>query len=160
MALDLEETEKLAPQSEARGTGGPTIHSLTFLSSAPRSTAIARRMHHNGDDAGAPDRALREFERRPKIAASNTWGVSDVSSRATTTVTAVSVPKWFGRVRLLPPYFWYGDPESYSLSPELWKWRSPRAYRCEYQFDLELTCPVSAQLATACRLRLRRIHRH
>src|SRR5262249_21167146 len=127
MALDLEETEKLAPQSEARGTGGPTIHSLTFLSSAPRSTAIARRMHHNGDDAGAPDRALREFERRPKIAASNTWGVSDVSSRATTTVTAVSVPSCFGRDRLLPASFRTAAPESYSISLDLSKRGHPLA---------------------------------
>jgi hypothetical protein len=46
-------------------------------------------MHHNGDDAGATDRALREFERRPKIAASNAWGSLGCISRGTTTVSAV-----------------------------------------------------------------------
>ena len=44
-------------------------------------------MRHNGDDAGAPDRASREFER--VMAASIAWVLSDVSSSATTTVSAV-----------------------------------------------------------------------
>ena len=130
-----------------------------------------RCMHHNGDDAGAPDRALREFERRPKIAASNAWVVSGVSSRATTTVSAVlragtacgprsSFATLFSDVRTRLASICRNEVIRSQLGRRLWKWRSPRGYRCEYQFDLELTCPASAQLATACRLRLRRIHRH
>jgi hypothetical protein len=34
------------------------------------------------------------------------------------------------------------------LGRHLWKWRSPRAHRCEYQLDLELTCPASAEPET------------
>jgi hypothetical protein len=44
------------------------------------ATKLAQQRWHDActtmsDDAGAPDRALREFERRPKIAASNVWVV-------------------------------------------------------------------------------------
>jgi hypothetical protein len=44
----------------------------------------------------------------------------------------------------------------------LWKPRSPhrRAHHRSYQLDLEVTRPTSAQLATACCLRLRRVHHH
>ena len=94
-----------------------------------------------------------------------------VPSRATTTVSAVlragtacgprsSFATLFSDVRTRLASICRNEVIRSQLGRRLWKWRSPRGYRCEYQFDLELTCPASAQLATACRLRLRRIHRH
>ena len=72
---------------------------------------MARRMHHNGDDAGAPDRALREFERRPKIAASNVWVVRCLF-QSDNDFRRPSVPELHVvRDRLLPASFRTAAPE-------------------------------------------------